>query len=139
MCDETETVSHLFLLCNFAQQIWFWMGTCQQYYIYWNKFSDIMAFAATLSGNMHKCFLVVLSSVCWSLWKHRNLMVFEKVAASSVRNQVLLIIFMVHYWTWHCKDVIKRGVQVWLPEDLDLIPLQVVGPALALAHGSVLS
>jgi predicted DNA-binding transcriptional regulator len=29
MCDETEIVSHLFLLCNFAKQIWFWMGTCQ--------------------------------------------------------------------------------------------------------------
>jgi hypothetical protein len=71
-----------------------------------------MAFAATLSGNMQKYFLVVLSSVCWSLWKHHNLMMFEKVAASSVRNQVLLILSMVHYWTGHGKDVTKRGVQV---------------------------
>jgi zinc-binding in reverse transcriptase len=86
MCDETETVSHLFLMCNFAEQIWFWMGKCQHYYIYWNNFSNVMAFAATLSGNMQKYFLVVLSSVCWSLWKHHNFMVFEKVAASLVRN-----------------------------------------------------
>jgi hypothetical protein len=42
---------------------------------------------------------------------------------------------MVHYWIGHCKDVIKRGVEVWLPGDLDLIPLQVVGPALAIAEG----
>jgi zinc-binding in reverse transcriptase len=97
MCDETETVQHLFLMCNFAKQIWFWMGKCQQYYIYWNNFSYVMVFVATLSGNIQKCFLVVLSSVCWSLWKHRNFMVFEKVAATLVRNQVLLIISMMHY------------------------------------------
>jgi hypothetical protein len=66
-------------------------------------------------------------------------MVFDKVAASSVRNQILLIISMVNYWTGQCKDAIKRGVQVWLPGDLDLIPLQAMGPALALTEGRVLS
>jgi hypothetical protein len=63
-------------------------------------------------------------------------MVFVKVDVSSVRNMILLIISMVHYWIGKCKVAIKRGVQIWLSGDLDLIPLQVVGPALALTEGS---
>lgn len=31
-CHELESTNHLFLLCPFTQQIWFWMGLSQQYY-----------------------------------------------------------------------------------------------------------
>jgi Fe-S cluster biosynthesis and repair protein YggX len=103
------------------------MGLCQQYYLYWTKSSDVMVFAAALSGSMQKSFLVVISSVCWSIWKHRNTMVFDKMDASSVKNLILLIISMVHYWIGNCK--------AWMSGDLDLILLQVVGPALALLDG----
>jgi zinc-binding in reverse transcriptase len=34
LCAEPESVSHLFLKCNVAMQIWFWMGHSQNYFMH---------------------------------------------------------------------------------------------------------
>jgi hypothetical protein len=71
--------------------------------------------------------------VCWALWKHRNNIVFRASNHTSTRNLICLIISFVNYWAGGFSIALVHKVKQWLPENLDMIPLQVVAPALQLS------
>jgi zinc-binding in reverse transcriptase len=44
LCNNTEIITHLFLTCDLASQVWYWMGQCQLYYRHWYDSGGILNF-----------------------------------------------------------------------------------------------
>jgi hypothetical protein len=38
----------------------------------WRSIREILAFIQTLPANKKTAAIIVLSAICWSIWKHRN-------------------------------------------------------------------
>ena len=127
-CDQPETINHLFFTCSFTKQIWFYLGACQQVSCKWTKLSDVVHFARQLPSKQKIALLLVCSSVCWTLWKHRNELCFGTGKKKTHRQLILLIISLVHYWSGQVKQEIKDNTSLWLPADLDVLPIATWHP-----------
>jgi zinc-binding in reverse transcriptase len=123
MCEEQKSVSHLFFTCHIAKQIWFWMCISRNYFSYWNSIKDVIEFVLSLSPLMRKSFLIVLSAVCWALLKHRNQLIFKSSTHTSTRNLIYLILSLINYWAGGFNLALVRAMKQWLPDYLDMIPL----------------
>jgi hypothetical protein len=86
LCSEPESVTHLFLVL-----------LLNKYYFEWDivriilSLKEVLDLVISLLSLLRKSFLVVFCVVCWSLWKHRNGLVFNSVYITSVRNIICLI------------------------------------------------
>ena len=69
ICGQHETVDHLFLMCDVAQQVWFWLGKSQEVMHLWHNWDSLIQFAYSLNLVNRTCFLIVLSAVTWTIWK----------------------------------------------------------------------
>ena len=90
-CSEHESINHLFITCNLAQQIWFYLGKSQWVMQNWHTWDDILHFAQTLDYANRTGFMIVLSAVSWSIWKHRNEVCFTNGHVKTARSLILLI------------------------------------------------
>ena len=70
----------------------------------------------------------VVCAVVWSIWKHRNDLCFNSTVIYTSRNLILQIVSLVSYWTGTVKQEVREATQQWLPQDIDVIPLQVLDP-----------
>lgn len=127
-CTQEETHNHLFLKCRFTQQIWYWMGISQQFYLNWHSIKDIITFSFTLPNGQQQSFLIVFSALCWTLWKIRNEICFQQLAPKSFKTTILLIISLVSYWLGNTLKKFNSSTGIWLPGELDEIPLQALAP-----------
>jgi hypothetical protein len=127
-CHKNETITHLFLKCSVAKQIWFWMGRCQDYFYHWKTCLNIFDFAGSLDKDNRIALLVVFSVLVWTLWKHRNALIFQDTPLKPIRSLILLIISLVEYWAGHMDKRIKTAAANWLPTDIHAIPLRVWDP-----------
>ena len=116
------------MTCRFTKLIWFYLGACQDISIGWSKFADIIKFANQLPKNHRVAFLLVFSAVCWTLWKYRNDLCFAQGKEKTVRQIILLIISLVHYWSRKVKKSVSEATARWLPDDLDVLPLSTWHP-----------
>lgn len=128
-CNQEESVNHMFITCSFARQVWFWMGQCHQHFFKWSSMEDIITFAVSLPKYDKTAFLMVLSALCWTIWKHRNELCFQNVQPKTGRNIIFLIISLLQYWlgSKKIKQQVREGAQVWMPteEMLEQIPIRV--------------
>jgi zinc-binding in reverse transcriptase len=131
-CSNDESVDHLMVLCLFVQTVWFWMGICQNLSPYRYSFDDVMIYAQALPYKEKCAFLTILSAVCWSLWKCRNDIVFNDKHVGSNRNLLIVICSLLHYWSGLGKKDVQGLMKRWMPEDLNMIPLQALPPVLCL-------
>jgi zinc-binding in reverse transcriptase len=131
-CSEIETVDHLFVQCEFVRKVWFWMGICQDLSIYWHNMDDVLIYAQSLPRKERNAFLTVLSAVCWSMWQCRNTIIFKHKQCRSIRNLIILICSFLNYWSGLFKSEEQLLIKRWMPQDLDLIPLQCTPPVLCL-------
>lgn len=136
-CGQSETIHHLFLTCSYARYIWFYLGACQHINHQWLTLSDITHFANQLPSAHKNALLIVYSALCWTLWKHRNELCFNHGKKKSPRQIIMLIISLVHYWTGLVKQDIKISIALWLPSDLDVIPLASWSPDGVIDEGNV--
>lgn len=127
-CHKNKTVSHLFLRCTVAHQIWFWMGRCQNNFSPWKTYAHIFDFAGNLDKTNQIALLVVFSALSWTLWKNRNALIFQDSTIKTIGSLILLIISLVDYWAGHMHKHIKSAIANWLPEDIQAIPLRVWDP-----------
>ena len=81
-----STTNHLFLHCPLTQQVWFWMGLCQQHYKKWVIIKDIVEFSCTLGKDLQIAFLLVFSALSWTLWKIRDEMCFQHAKKQNILN-----------------------------------------------------
>jgi hypothetical protein len=58
---------------------------------------DVLEFAISLAPLLQNSFLIVLSDVCWFLWKHKNSIMFNSFSFTSVRSLICLILSLVNY------------------------------------------
>lgn len=94
----------------------------------WSTCTNIVNFAITLSPDDQQAFLIVYSVICWTIWKHRNEIFFNNKTKKSARNIILLIISLVSYWIESASKKLKDSTTLWLPDDLDAIPIQTLEP-----------
>lgn len=127
-CTEEESGTHLFLLCPLIQQVWYWMGISQYIYKQWHTFQDIINFACSLKGKQQKAFLIVFSALTWTIWKIRNDICFQQKNHKTFKTIILLIISLVAYWLGNVPQLIQDLVPLWLPANMEEIPLQVWYP-----------
>jgi hypothetical protein len=111
------------------------MGISQNYLSYWHSIKDMIEFALSLSSLMRNSFMIALSVVCWDLWKHKNQLIFKSAIHTSTRNLICLILSLVNYWAGGFNLALVRAMKQWLPENLDMIPLQMVSPSLPITMG----
>lgn len=131
-CSHDESVDHLFLHCRLVQQIWYWLGCTQQFYQQWHTMADVFEFALSLPPQQRQAFLLVFCAACWTLWKHRNEVIFQQISIKSARSLIYLTISLVLYWIGNkkIKQPLRDNTQHWLPqqETMDAIPIRVVWP-----------
>ena len=127
-CPQDESIQHLFVTCTFTKKIWFYMGSCQEDSIQWNRFADIVNFAHQLPHAHRHGFLVVFSAVCWTLWKHRNELCFAEGKQKTTRQIIFLIKSLVLYWTGKMKQQVADSTALWFPSDMDVLPLAIWNP-----------
>lgn len=127
-----ESTLHLFLKCPYIAQIWFWMGQFQNFYGDWTSLENIQSLAQSLPLKQREAMLMVVSAICWGVWKTRNAVCFDNKPVPTIRQLLLLICSLLDYWTGTKKRYVMQFVQSWTPEDLDMVPLQTLPPLLAL-------
>lgn len=127
-CAATKTVTHLFLKCPLIQQIWFWLGETQDYMHNWDTFEDINDFALHLPGTQRAGFLIVVSALCWVVWKYYDDIFFDNSLIKIARSIILIIKFLVLYWTGNLKKKAQISAEEWLPVIEDAIPLDQYMP-----------
>lgn len=108
-CIDHETRDHLFLTYPLAHQIWFYLGKSQHFLPYWFTWEDIFQHALNLPKFECICLLVVLSVVCWTLWKHRNKVCFNDIQPKYVRTLIFLIKSLLDYWAWKMKQQAREA------------------------------
>lgn len=88
-----------------------------------SKFAEIIKFTNQLPNTYKTAFLLVFSAVCWTIWKYRNELCFKKCKKETIRQIILLIISLVHYWTCKVKKQVTKFTALWMPVELDVLPL----------------
>jgi hypothetical protein len=73
-------------------------------------------------------FMIVVSIVCWIIWKLRNDIIFNDKSNITTINLIILIQSLLNYWTDLYKGEVKKLIKRWLPSDMDMIPLQMMAP-----------
>lgn len=136
-CTQPESIQHLFFTCPFTKQIWFYTGTCQSVSSNWSKFSDVIHFARQLPYSQKIALLIVCSAVCWTLWKLRNEMCFTNGKKKTHRQILFLIISLVQYWSGSVKETVKDSIALWMPVNMDAVPLASWHPDDLMEGGTV--
>lgn len=93
---------------------------------------DVFDFALTLQSAHRTTFILVFSATCWTVWKHRNEIIFQNLPHKTARTLIYLILSLVVYWTGskRTKKIVRAHTQYWLPREdmMDAIPLRVIWP-----------
>lgn len=121
-----------FLLCPFAQKIWFWMDHIISFFKEWTSIIDIIEFSCRLSRAHQAAFLIMFSALCSTIWKIRNDKCFSTSAShQTFRTVILLIISLIHQETDKGADPLLATHWYRLdspssmgPQDLQIVPYQ---------------
>lgn len=114
----------MFVQFTFAKQLWFWMGACQALSPNWRRFKDIIHFSCQLPTKTKTTFLLIISAVCWTIWKHKNDICFNLVPSKQPRHIIFLILsLVVKYWSGHVRQQIWEETAIWLSVNTDEIPI----------------
>ena len=89
----------------------------------WHTWDDIIHFAQSLDFANRTGFMIVLSAVSWSIWKHRNEVCFSNCNVKTARSLILLIKTLCGYWSGNLKKKVKDAVGEWFPVIENAIPL----------------
>lgn len=75
---------------------------------------------------------MVVSVICWNIWRIRNSICLDDHTIPTIQNVILLICSLLDYWTGHKKRAVRQFILNWIPEDLDMVPIQSLSPLPAL-------
>jgi hypothetical protein len=116
--EEIESTSHLFLYCRYTLQVWKqvfgWLGLslCFPH----NTMSMLACFASSTGPKWkRKGMVMIWNTVIWSIWRHRNKIVFEG-GVSDLSS--LIEVIKVSSWRWWIgrKDSPPCLLYEWLSE-----------------------
>lgn len=69
---------------------------------------------------------IILSTVSWNIWKHRNEVIFNNYTIKTARTLILQIKSCCLHWASNMTKRIKNVVGDWLPVVEDAIPLNQI-------------
>lgn len=102
-------MKHLFLNCSLAQQVWRCICSSKVSVEDWFSVKDVIKYAVSLQSSKKIAFLLIVSVICWTLWKHRNKICFQNKHVKTTKSIIYLIISLILYWTGSKKT--KKKVQ----------------------------
>jgi hypothetical protein len=99
-CGEQETVEHLFISCSFARLIWrtvdFAFGLPPPANVT-NMFGNwLNGVNRQLKGQIR----IGVSALCWSIWRCRNEVVFNKKSKFSFMQVIHMMVFWIQLWAF---------------------------------------
>jgi hypothetical protein len=108
MENEEETLAHLFFSCDFSQVIWWKIGE------EWN--TDLQLIDMILDNSIRSAnpfFKVAMMAGCWSIWNHRNKIIFdnEQRSIQGCYNSFKSTIQEIRH---RVKPSLKEGMQAWI-------------------------
>ena len=94
-CCELESIDHLFFECLVSSTIWKvvsdFFGT--------NLGSDYMSIARFwVTNKSHSALNAICAAVLWSIWKHRNALIFDGLTWLSMKQIWWLILRTIKKW-----------------------------------------
>ena len=110
LCQDAprEYLNHLFFGCDFSQQFWWRLN---QEWNYDLELYDMLLDGRSRAGQI--CFTEYLIIGCWSLWNHRNKIIFD---GENLCLDLCIFMFKETFsLTMHrAKPSLKEGMQRWL-------------------------
>lgn len=98
--EEMETVEHLYISCAIASQVWSKTSSwCGIQPVFAFSFRDLMEIPYLLRGDAEfkKTVNAIFMATTWSLWKHRNAVIFKHVNP-SVGKVICEIVAVSSLW-----------------------------------------
>lgn len=93
-----DTLMHIFFLCPFSQVCWDFVD------IHWNFNIDPITLVIQAQQDFGlRCLREVMISTCWSIWCHRNSIIFYSASTSLVR-------WKAHFRVEICKTLSKQSL-----------------------------
>ena len=110
-CNEQETIYHLFFDCVVSKQLWHIVSGILSTQL-GGSLDNIGQF--WLSNERNCIINMCTSAVCWSLWKLRNDMCFQRKMWKSMAMLIHSMVLMLQNWVILCpaekKDVLLNVV-----------------------------
>lgn len=85
----------------------------------------ILLIFLTLPKEEQTNFLIMLSVFCWTLWKLRNELCFQSLQQFFFFELSSFSSYPRFIWTWAIKGLCRELILLWMPGDIEAIPLQV--------------
>jgi hypothetical protein len=83
------------------------MGKFQDFFGDWISLENIQLLARSMTLTQREAMLMVVSAICWCVWKTRNSVCFDNHTIPTIRNMIFLICSLLDYWTGTKK---KKGL-----------------------------
>lgn len=123
-CREEKDIYHLFLKCHLAQHLWFWMEKSQHHFKNRSSIHDIIDFSYSTQRGTNKfshyvkCFLLDFVEIKeWIVFSILTTIFFFELSSFSSYPRFI--------WTWAIKGLCRELILLWMPGDIEAIPLQV--------------
>ena len=117
MCkNDNESADHLFLHCPLAQRVWSYV--LQKFKVSWvlpqgvNQLIEA-DFMMHRDKKTNLLWSLVIHAVLWSLWKERNLRIFEE-KEGSLANIIEAVYYWVALWASVHKELSQFPFKDWL-------------------------
>ena len=134
-----ETVEHLLLHCQVAQELW--NMVCTLFGVHWVMLRSVVELVANWSGKFNRLWIkvfwrIILHCLMWLIWRERNAHTFEGIERSIHELKLLAFTFFFFYFAWlgKCFRCFFFHFFTWYPWFLYLL-CYLIFSMLLLAHG----
>ena len=108
MCNERESVTHLFFDCCVASLVWSIISDLLGLNIGENFESVARLW---LANQNHELTNVLSSAVIWSIWKLRNELCFQGVPWTGMKSVLMRVVRMIRRWVPMLNQELGRRVE----------------------------
>jgi hypothetical protein len=96
-CGNLETVDHLFLHCAVSLCLWSWICRHNNYSFSCNTISDMWFIDVNFPYKNKDIYEIIRGAFLWTIWKEKNIIVFEGAKCKSLRALGTSIITLAKY------------------------------------------
>jgi hypothetical protein len=107
-CESPETIDHLFFECPIAKVIWGVIAMCFHQKCRPKTYSQYWAWIPNALPGGSRMYMVGLAAVCWTIWKGRNRVCYEKKQIKNPGELLFSACGFLRYWAGLQRDEDQR-------------------------------